>query len=112
MHSDDSAVAAEAVAHLPVVEATVLDRVDAKLAQTQPYVHVLQVNEECMEGSLINQLCHVTREHVPGPGTERGVLVLRVQLSGHVPLTACVSDRPSVYDMAREETLPRLCVRS
>lgn len=78
MHGNDPAVAAEAVAHLPVVKATVLDRVDPKLAQTQPHVDVLQVNEVRMEGSLIDQLCHITGEHVPGPRTERGVLVLGV----------------------------------
>lgn len=45
VHRDDPPVPAQAVGHLPVIKARVLERVDAQLPQTQPHVHVLQVQQ-------------------------------------------------------------------
>lgn len=93
VHGDDSAVSTEAVGHFPMIEATVLIWVNAKLPQADPYVNILQVKQAGMEGSLINQLGHVRREHVACARAERRVLALWVQVSGHVPLTAHVPNR-------------------
>lgn len=49
MHSDNSAVSAQTVGHFPVIEATVLKRMNAQLAKTQSYIDVFQVKQPCVE---------------------------------------------------------------
>ncbi|TNN61544.1 hypothetical protein EYF80_028289 [Liparis tanakae] len=67
---DHPAVAAQAVGHLPVVEAAVLERVDAQLAEAHAHVHVLQVQQPRVQRSLVYELGHVGREDVAGAGAE------------------------------------------
>ncbi|XP_038606821.1 uncharacterized protein LOC119932080 [Tachyglossus aculeatus] len=43
MHGYDSPIPTQAVGHFPVIEATVLERVDAQLSQTQSYVHIFEI---------------------------------------------------------------------
>lgn len=49
MHSDNSAVPTQTVGHFPVIEATVLKRMNAQLAKTQPYIDVFKVKQPCVE---------------------------------------------------------------
>lgn len=106
MDGDDPAVAAEAVGHLPVVEAAVLEGVDAELTEAHAHVDVLQVQQPGVQRRLVYELGHVCREDVSGAGAEGRVLALWVQVPGHVPLAAYVSDGPAVDDVAGEVPPP------
>lgn len=105
---DHPAVAAKAVGHLPVVEAAVLERMDAELTEAHAHVHVLQVQQPGVQRRLVYELGHVCGEDVSGAGAERRVLALWVQVPGHVPLAAHVSDGPAVDDVAGEVPPPGL----
>lgn len=59
MHSDNPPISAQAVGHLPVIKATVLKRVDAKLPQAKSHVDILKVKKSSMEGGFVNHLCDI-----------------------------------------------------
>lgn len=102
VYSNDSTVPAKTVGHFPVIEATVLIRVNAQLPQTHPHVNVLQMQESGVQGSLVDELRNVRREHIPSAGAKRWVLALGVKVSGHVPLAAHVPNGSAIDDVSRE----------
>lgn len=102
MYGDDSAVPAETVGHFPVIKATVLIRVNAQLPQTHPDVNVLQMQESGVQGSLVDELRHIRREHVPRARAKRRVLALGIKVSGHVPFAAHVPYGSAVDDVPGE----------
>ncbi len=59
VYGNDSTVPAKTVGHFPVIEATVLIRVNAQLPQTHPHVNVLQMQESGVQGSLVDELRNV-----------------------------------------------------
>lgn len=102
MYGDNSTVPAETVGHFPVIEATVLIRVNAQLPQTHPDVNVLQMQESGVQGSLVDELRNVRREHVPRARAKRWVLAFGIKVSGHVPFAAHVPYGSAVDDVPGE----------
>ena len=100
MHGDHSAVPTQTIGHFPVIEATVLERMDAQLSKTQSHIHILQVKQPGVEWGLVNELSHISWKDIAGPRAEGRVVAVRVQIPGHIPLTADISDGPSVDDIA------------
>lgn len=110
VHCDHPAVPAQAVGHFPVVEATVLEGVNAQLPKTESNIHVFKMEESGMKGGFVNQFCYISWKNVASAWTEGWVIAVGVQISGHVPLAANISYWSSVYNVASEVPSPRLGV--
>jgi len=111
VHRDHPAVPAQAVGHFPVVEATVLEGVDAQLPKTESDIHVFEMEESGVKGGFVNQFCYICWKNVASARTEGCVIAVMIQISGHVPLAANVSYWPSVDNVTSEVPSPWLGVR-
>lgn len=110
MHSNDPAISTETVGDLPVIEATVLKGMDAELPQAKPDIDILEVEYPGVERCLINSFGYICRKDVTRPRTEGRVVVVRVDISGHVPLATDIPDRASVDNVPSEISPPRFGV--